>query len=768
MVPKGSAIAVDEPVLKVSEDILQSWIVDRELELEASALDLAEVELSSQRNARDLERQIDDRRLESATAESRIRSSLKRDNDRLQVLQIRHDQAVKELQRVRERAEQLRQLAQQGYVPPRELTDAERHIIRQQQQLRTAQEELSVHQGSSGAVARTRAQFDLARSQIDLGANEDGALFLRQRAVELERWQQSRHQRREQERLLQRKQRDETALANPWLTVDQPGWVDYHDDLQLGDRIYSPTKVRLQGSDALEAVVEVLAPQRDLLAAVQNNLRIFADIPAIELSDVPMQLLAIATQGRSPQGEDPRYAVRFAFAEIPAGLQPGMKINLRVDMPDMQTLLRIPVWSLVNELPSQVRMADGGIRDISGRRVGSQFIIHAGLAEGDEILIPDGMAEDRERASGVVSLIDPLEIKGYQRTRIADLVEDGAVVAAGDIVGELVLERKDRNFPEEADIAAKEELAQKNFELQQIRSVAQQTQVRQRVERASLDLRADQYELLVMQYGRDSVGEERAAAAVVLAELDQTTAQDHLAQQQAQFAQGIVSSQAVSAAQARAQRSAIQLRRSQLNEVAARRGTDRVSLWQQRSKIQQREDTFLQAQHDLALERLKQAQNHHRSWHSYQREMDRATKQRRQWEQLTLRAAVDGPVYYAWNRYRPIEIGGRLLTSYPLMQPRSTKRHVRVLVSAHRYGSLEQGDDVQIYIPLLGADPVVGEVSLVERHFHIPESANDDILIAGEVGVPERVFGVVVVLNEEQLAGRHVPPGTSAWMVLPE
>ena len=195
IIDEGSAIEADQKLLKVSERILQAWIDDRVLNLRAKELDLAEVELDVQSRARNLERRIDDRRLNKEVAEARIKRSRQRDGERLEILQTRYQQAKRELEQAQQRAEQLRQLAAQGHLPPQELTNAEQQVIRQQQYLRTSTEELEVLQATTNSVSRTRAQFDLARTTIDLGNNDDGALFVRQQALELERWQKTQRQR---------------------------------------------------------------------------------------------------------------------------------------------------------------------------------------------------------------------------------------------------------------------------------------------------------------------------------------------------------------------------------------------------------------------------------------------------------------------------------------------------------------------------------------------------------------------------------------------
>ena len=206
--------------------------------------------------------------------------------------------------------------------------------------------------------------------------------------------------------------------------------------------------------------------------------------------------------------------------------------------------------------------------------------------------------------------------------------------------------------------------------------------------------------------------------------------------------------------------------RAKLNHVAALRKRDWLSVWdaQEAARSAVREATAQRMLYSIGGETyrlsLRQAQER------YRYEKSRADDERQNAENETIRSPRDGRVFYHGRHGRQPKIGERVPGPDLFVIPIGPAREFEVEVPARLYDKFEIGQPVKFVAPALGLDPREGEVKRMSSSFMPSAAAEEEHFVRGTIGMPRKVFKMVIAfeLAEEELD--RGPPGITAYVDL--
>ncbi len=640
------------------------------------------------------------------------------------------------------------------------------NLERERGRLRVAEAELALLRSNSRALERARLELDRELVRSELGLDEpasdyDEIATIAQR-LELEAVDEGNRMRR----LERESEQDATLLDTPAVRARSHGRVR-HAGQRIGPnaRFDTATVLFVLRDRDMGFVVDVPERWRDLLhpasPAEPERGRVLVDIPPLGLRDLPGHIDAVAAVPLDgPHGST--YRTTIALDAPQPGLSEGMRVDCRLLVPVAARAPVVPVWCLVDRLDPAVVLADGRRQAISGRLIGSRFVVADGLEPGTAIRRRSASAGPApQRLHSTVEPVASRDLEIPWRREILDMVRDGSAVERGQVVAVIGDGRRGGAVDPLEEAAFEREKADAAYGIARIEATARLVAARLAWRKAVIAAQRRRLDLLAARAAVDPAAVIRAVEATAAAQRARQRAEAERRDARLQHRAGTLSTHDLRAAELAVERAQRTHAAARLAEVAARRAVDRLELWSLTAELRAARDQADAARRDLAAARLHHQQELHAAELAHRRSYDRAHRWERAAEQTAVRAPFAGRVYYRNVRGEPLQLGERLRTTRPFFMPVDHRRQVRFAVPAHRYGDYALGDPIPLRVPLLGTRPVAGRVSAVARHFHRPRETT-----AGDGAPVGRVFTLTIELDPELCRTRRIPPGIGAWMEL--
>ena len=775
IVPEGATVVRDEALAELDADVIRMWADrDRYQLVEQGAMGALD-RLKGQRRQADLSERRTQLIGQRCVLIAEIAATARRDGEQVVVARLELANAEAAAKRTAEVAARTRVLAAGGWTSRGELVRAEgaAAIARADVDLPRLRLDLAAH--GTLSITRRRKGFDLAKLEADLAGVEAQIAALGDGEM---------RDNRDRQRDLMRLERGalawETIAADPTVRASASGVVRYRD-AGVGPGAKLPLAPFAYVLDQPQLLIEVELPDRwrglVRVAAADDTAAGQAGIVVAALGRrLGARVVSIAAAPEpATDGTGRVFRCRLALLAPDPGLQPGMAAEVAFAFDASAALAVVPTWCVADLRQPTVELADGSRRAIEGWQVGHRFVVLAGLTPGERIAVRDAPATGGTRLVGVLApeRSQPIRIAESGRWgsgwELTEVVGDGALVAAGDIVARLAkVGRGDdvealRLELEVSELRAAAALAQARSDAETGTAQALSTwrQSLQAAERARLDLAVAAI---------DVDGTEPVAAAVAALARNQVRAQQ-ASSSLAELDDAIAASGA-SAHDLRARRLALakaelDLTAANHGAVGARRGLDYLALREAQAAEREADAQVELNRAAYSIARLAAQQRLAQAQLAWRSEDKRLRSNRSQAAGEVIRAPIAGRVFHRpRNDGRPLRIGDWIEVADPFLIPLGNRRRFTLEVPARFYGRVAAGDALSFVVPALGRGPRRGTVEAVAAWFADAVDARAERAVRGTVGASEKIFQLTVGFELSADEIDQAPPGATAYVDL--
>jgi hypothetical protein len=377
------------------------------------------------------------------------------------------------------------------------------------------------------------------------------------------------------------------------------------------------------------------------------------------------------------------------------------------------------------------------------------------------------------RATGTLDLARFLPLRTASGPRwdagweLVEMVDDGAMVKAGDVVAKLAKVGSGDINDSRIDAEIAEVVAAARLDQARSDAAAALASALAAWRTATQSAEGARLELYIDLLGGSTTAQVASAAAVARAEVGERqarTAADEL------DAPGAGSAYAADDAQRRRTKLAqakLALLRAQLEATAAQRNADHATITAARAAVLDSEGDLDAARGDYLIARLQGQQQIAAAQLAWRDEHARQKNNREQAAGEAIRAPRDGQVFHRSDQGgKPLRLGDRVEGREAFIMPVDDQRILEVEVPARFYGRFAVNSAVPVMVPALGAAPRPATVVAVAAYFADPSGAAEERISHGSVGVPERVFRLTLGLDLTPEEALRAPPGSTAYVDL--
>jgi RND family efflux transporter MFP subunit len=403
VVPGDVLVEFDKTQLETQISELENSLVQYEIELEAAKANLEIQERDNQAVIEKAELTLEFARLtleryEQGDAPNELRK-----------LALAAEKSASELERAKERFQQVPELVAQGFLT--RIQEEEERIRLREAEINdeNARKDLELHQAYTTRMERTKKETEVKDAQRELeNARKKAGINLKEKQAALaqrERQVSSTKNRLEQQR---------TELGHYTVKAENPGIVHYGDPENPWWR--QETKV---GNSAYQGQTLITIPD---LSSMQVLLQIHeADIDKVKV-DLPVTVTVDARKGESFTGKiteiasvatsnnwsdetNKSFKVEVTLDAFPGELRAGVTAKAEIAIETLPDVLYVPIHAIVPEGGKHLAFVIQGARTEErevqiGRNNARTVQVLAGLAEGDELLLYDPREEgDASRAA---------------------------------------------------------------------------------------------------------------------------------------------------------------------------------------------------------------------------------------------------------------------------------------------------------------------------------------------------------------------------------
>ncbi len=402
VVPGDVLVEFDKTQLEQQISELENTLVQYEIELEAAR---ANLEIQERDNQATIEKaeldlqmaQLGLERYEQGDAPNELRK-----------LNLAVEKADSELDRAKERFQQVPQLVEQGFLT--RIQEEEERIRLREAEIgaENATKELELHQTYTTRMDRTKKETEVKDAQRQLeNARKKADINLKERqatVAQRERQVQSTKSRLEQQR---------TELGHYTIKAENPGVVHYGDpdqpwwreDIRVGSTVY-------QGR--ILVTIPDLTTMQVLLQVHEADIdQIKMDMPVVVTVDARKgetftgkitEIASVATSANWTDESNKTFKVEVTLDSPTADLRAGVTAKAEIAVETLADVFYVPIHAIVPEGGKHLAFVLHG-QDIEERevKIGKNNAHHVqvleGLSEGEEVLLYDPRSEGQSSAA---------------------------------------------------------------------------------------------------------------------------------------------------------------------------------------------------------------------------------------------------------------------------------------------------------------------------------------------------------------------------------
>ena len=756
VVDQGSQVEAGTVLARLEVDIAQGWMDDelrggeeREADAERSALHSAGTAAGLEERIADLRGRLEVNRASEAAARAK-------DEQVLAIAREELAQAERALDAARREHARIAALADSGAISQRALLDAANRLALAESEVEAPRLALEIQENTTNAITRYRLRLEGAELSHQLAGAEAELAAIREgqgRAGRLDSWDVERRRRRVEEL--------RGIVADPEIIAAADGVVRHQDPaFAVGSK---------PGSDPFTFVLD--ATGLVVRARIRDRWRPWLDGAGVRIERsadgqiLPGRIIAIAAQPEpAADGTGQEFQVLIEPGGDRSSLLPGESCRCLIDL-DLgggPPLAVIPAWRIADRRHPQVRLADGGVRDLDGLFAGERFLVFSGLEPGERLIEVPGQSTGRLRLSGIVEprRFHPIRLLTTSHRDgwvLRWMLPDGSPVEAGDEVARLSYagwgDPADRRFSVEyADLEAEARLIREQGE---VAAALGRATAAWRVALVEAQRRAFEVQVLHLE----STDPERFSrrAAVVRAANDLHRAEERLGELADPAVADSVSANDAERRRLERDQARYRLLRAELAEVALRRSDNHLVRIEARAAAEDADAELQRLRADYVRERLEGQAKLFRAAFDRRRHNERSSRDRARVDGETLRAPIAGQVFQRPRRDgRLLRVGDTIDVEEPMLIPIGDERKVVLEVPAHRVDELAEGQVLALWIPALDRRPREGRIASITRA--VVRSATAE---PGDLGLGSRIVPVTVVFTLSRDELLRVPLGTT-------
>jgi HlyD family secretion protein len=403
VVPDDMLIEFDKTQLETQISELETSLVQFEIELEAAK---ANLEIQERDNEASIEKaelalqlaQLSLERYDEGDAPNEVRK-----------LQLATEKADSELDRAKERFEQVPDLVAEGFLT-RSQEEEERIRLREAEiNQENARAELQLHETYTRRMERTKKETEVkdtqrelenARKKADINLKEKQAAY-----AQRERQVQSTNTRLEQQR---------TELGYYTVKAEKAGIVHYGDpeepwyreEVKVGSVTWQGRTI-LTIPDLSEMQVLVQIHEADI-AKIKEEMPVVVTVDARKGESFPAKITEIASVASSANWSDETnksFKVEITLDSTPPDLRAGVTAKAEIQVETLEDVLQCPIHTIVPEGGKHLAfVVKGGGFEEREVKIGKNNAHHVhileGLSEGEEVLLYDPRSEGSAGAPG--------------------------------------------------------------------------------------------------------------------------------------------------------------------------------------------------------------------------------------------------------------------------------------------------------------------------------------------------------------------------------
>ncbi len=402
VVPGDVLIEFDKTQLEQQVSELENSLVQYEIELEAAKANLEIQERDNQATVEKAELGLQIARLtleryEQGDAPNELRK-----------FNLATEKAASELERAKERFQQVPELVQQGFLT--RIQEEEERIKLREAEINdeNAAKDLELHQNYTTRMERTKKESDVkdgerqlenARKKSDINLKEKQAAH-----AQRERQVQSTKSRLDQQR---------TELGHYTIKAESPGIVHYGDpdqpwfreEIKVGSNVYQGrTLVTIPDLTTMQVLLQIHEADID---EIKMDLPVVVTVDARKGESFAGKITEIASVATSTSWTDETnktFKVEVTLTSPTGDLRSGITAKAQIEIESIADVLYVPIHAIVPEgdrhlafLPRGATFEERVVK--IGRNNARHVQVLEGLSEGEEALLYDPRADGAQDTS---------------------------------------------------------------------------------------------------------------------------------------------------------------------------------------------------------------------------------------------------------------------------------------------------------------------------------------------------------------------------------
>jgi RND family efflux transporter MFP subunit len=316
----------------------------------------------------------------------------------LRKLNLAAEKATSELERAKERFQQVPELVEQGFLT--RIQEEEERIRLREAEINeeNAKKDLELHHAYTTRMERTKKETEVKDAERELeNARKKADINLKEKQAALA--QRERQVTSTQNRLEQLRTelgyctiKAENAGIVHYGDPDQPWW---RDDIKVGSTVYQGrTLVTIPDLSIMQVLLQVHEADID---------RIKMDMPVVvtvdsrkgeSFSGKITEIASVATSTSWADESNKSFKVKVTLDSATSDLRAGITAKAEISVETLEDVLHVPIHAIVSENGKHLAfLATGAGHDVREVQIGKNNSRHvevlSGLAEGDEILLYD-------------------------------------------------------------------------------------------------------------------------------------------------------------------------------------------------------------------------------------------------------------------------------------------------------------------------------------------------------------------------------------------
>ncbi|NOT29434.1 MAG: HlyD family efflux transporter periplasmic adaptor subunit [Planctomycetes bacterium] len=403
LVEEGKSVVVGDVLVEFDKTQLEQQISELENSLLQYEIELDAAKANLEIQERDNQASIEKAELTLEFAQLTLERYEQGDApNELRKLELAAEKATSQLERAKERFQQVPELVTQGFLT--RIQEEEERILLREAEINdeNARKELELHHAYTTRMERTKKESDVKDAVRELeNARKKADIHLKEKQAALA--QRDRQVTSTKNRLEQQR----TELGHYTIKAENPGIVHYGDpenpwwrqEVKVGNSAYQgQTLVTIPDLSSMQVLLQI---HEDDIDKIKLDLPVIVTVDARKgesFTGKITEIASVATSNNWSDESNKAFKVEVTLDPFSGELRAGITAKAEVAIETLSDVLFVPIHAIVPEggkhLAFLIQGARTEEREVKiGRNNAHSVQVLEGLAEGDELLLYDPRAE---------------------------------------------------------------------------------------------------------------------------------------------------------------------------------------------------------------------------------------------------------------------------------------------------------------------------------------------------------------------------------------